>query len=426
MKNRYLFRTAAVLLAVSLLTGCRVINTAAGTPETDKGNASFGAVNGAEAEKNGAGEDTAAVSRQVGSPCANDRNAYVQARFGDALFQMDRAEEKVLKTIQMEIGSVEWVTNEWIYYSVYRDTGRDELWRVPIQQKKKGDQVKIKKREKLLAMEDLYVVYATEDYLLIRVWETGDKYVEGDRLYKYDLKNRRAVEQMADEKLGEVEEVCTDDCSGNPIVMEGRLFIETEKGLFLLDPESGRYDAIFFSGKEVIDSYRQSGTLFYFLINNAFYQYDSISKKVSCLIPEGSFIREVDRLGLGTISKAEVYEFYVEQENVYFEIAVEWSRGSSNAKKKIFSKEELFSVPRDHYDQLHREDRLMDYLDQNGKYEKDTDEEPDLIYYEHTGEICDIRDGYIYADYTEKKGKENVIEIRYDPATQKIKKMWSA
>ena len=96
MKNRYLFRTAAVLLAVSLLTGCRVINTAAGTPETDKGNASFGAVNGAEAEKNGAGEDTAAVSRQVGSPCANDRNAYVQARFGDALFQMDRAEEKVL------------------------------------------------------------------------------------------------------------------------------------------------------------------------------------------------------------------------------------------------------------------------------------------------------------------------------------------
>lgn len=420
MKKIFLiFRTGILLiLGAVIFTGCHLDNTAGVVSENGSA-----AVSGAAAGKDSAEEEKATASRQVGSPRANDRNAYVQARFGDALFQMDRAEEKVQKTIEMEIGSVEWVTNEWIYYSVYGDSDREELWRAPIEREKKGDQVKIKKREKLFVMEQLCVDYVTEDYLLMRGWEEGDENVEEIRLYKYDLKSKHAVEQMADDKLGAVVEVYTDDCSGNPIVMDGGLFIETDKGLFCLDPESGKSDAIFPSGKEVINDYKQSGTVLYFLLDNAFYQYDSISKKVSCLISEGSFIDEVDKLERGALSMMEVYCFYVEQENIYFEATVEWIKGNSNSKEVILSNEELFSVPRDHFDQMHREDRLMDYLEQKGKYEKDTDVGPDLIYYEHTGGICDIRDGYIYADYTEKNGKENVVEIRYDPATQKIKKM---
>ena len=63
------------------------------------------------------------VTRQAGSKCANDDNKYAVARWGDALFQgkLDTEPDEYDKTIDIEIISLEWVTNEWIYYTVYVD-----------------------------------------------------------------------------------------------------------------------------------------------------------------------------------------------------------------------------------------------------------------------------------------------------------------
>lgn len=112
------------------------------------------------------------------------------ARWGDALFQgkLDTEPDEYDKTIDMEIISLEWVTNEWIYYTSGYDGG---LWRIPIEKTEKGDHLKIKKQERLLKKNgnDYYIIYMTDSYFLMEKWN-DDK--EG--ICKYELESGKITD----------------------------------------------------------------------------------------------------------------------------------------------------------------------------------------------------------------------------------------
>lgn len=418
MNQKKIMRAVSLALAMTVLTGCNMGNTASVMPEASGSTISEDEVSGSAVRGNMTGRDsqdkeTAELSRQVGNPSTNDDNEYVRDRHGDAIVQYD-LKGNLIKRIPMDIDGVEWVTNEWLYYTSGYDGG---LWRIPIEKTKKGDHLKIKKQERLLRKDgnEYRITYMTNSYFLMEKWN-DDK--EG--ICKYELESGKVTELIGSEELGEAEESgFYDDEAGNPIVLNGNLFFEGEKELFCLDLESGESSAIYSAGRYGISSYEKSGNVLYFLLDNALYQYDSISKKVACLISEESFIKEVDKLGLGFMVDPYVKEIYLEKGTMYFILKAEWLR---EGKKGFYEKDELFSAPEGHFEQLHREDKLMDYLDKKGWYKKDIDENY-CICYENTSGINEFYDGSVYASWYLTEESVECQVVKYDLTTKKIKKV---
>lgn len=334
----------SLTLAAILFTGCSIGNTASSTPETSGSAVSENLMNKKETSGGAVGEDaphrdsqnqeTAAHPEQVGGHYRNDDYEYVRDRYGDALVQYD-LKGNLVKTIPMDNDGVQWVTNEWLYYISADDGG---LWRIPIVKTKKGDHLKTEKKERLLKeSENNYnIAYMTDSYFLVELWND-----EGQTICKYDLESGKLSELMGSKELGEAFEFY-DDEQGNPIMLNGDLIFEGEKELFCLNPESGESKAIYSVGKTGIMSYEKSGSVLYLLLDNAFYQYDSISKKISCLISKESFFKEVDKLGLGIMMYPKVTEMYLEKGTMYFLLKVEWYRKG----KKVFTKKMNYLVPR--------------------------------------------------------------------------------
>lgn len=423
MNQKKIMRAVSLALAMTVFTGCSMGNTASVMPEASgstiseeavrKDEVSGSAVSGNMTGRDSQDKETKEPSRQVGNPSTNDDNEYVRDRYGDAIVQYD-LKGNLIKTIPMDIDGVEWVTNEWLYYTSGYDGG---LWRIPIEKTEKGDHLKIKKQERLLKKNgnDYYIIYMTDSYFLMEKWND-----EKEGICKYELESGKITDVIGSEELGEDEELeFYDDEMCNLIVINGNLFFEGEKELFCLDLESGESNVIYSTGRYGISSYEKSGNVLYFLLDNALYQYDSISKKVACLISEESFIKEVDKLGLGFVVDPDVTEIYLDKGTMYFILKAEWLR---KGKKGFYEKDELFSAPEGHFEQLHREDKLMDYLDKKGWYKKDTEEDY-FISYENTSGINEFYDGSVYASWYLTEESVECQVVKYDLTTKKIKKV---
>lgn len=408
-----IMKATFLMLAVIALAGCSTGNTASGTLQTSGHAISENSVSGSVISESAPDTDSQdregeILLKQVGGRTANDNNKYAPNQDGDVLFQYD-LKEKTIKTFPMNIASVEWVTNEWLYY---RSDGT-KLWRMPIEKSEKGDRLKLKNKERLLKGYDIYhIIYMTDSYLLMEMGTNQDN----ETLCKYDLKSGRLTELMGSKELGSFPKVYYDK-QEDPIVLNGNLFIEGEKSLFCLDPESGESAVVNSVGRKGITCYEKSGSILYFVLDEELYQYESMSKKVSCLIPEERFIEGVDNLGLGLVSSVNIKNIYLEKGSMYFVLYVE--RMEEGRKELTYMKDELFSASEDHFSQLHHEDTLMDYLDQKGWYNKST-EDNDFIIYDNMSGISDIHDGIIYAWYRKKKDGGNQ-EVQYDIMTKRIK-----
>ena len=427
----------SLTLAVSLLTSCSMGNTASEIPEASGGAISGGVTSSLDVSAVQGTKAEIRTTQQVGSKYANDDNKYVMERWGEALFQgkLDTEPDQYDKTIDMEISSLEWVTNEWIYYTVYVNntyTEEEELWRMPIEKTKRGDKVKKDKKEKLFRKYDITVTYATDSYLII---ENRDEERRAS-LWKYDLDTRKLEELIGYKELGDHCNVLDDrTVNQNPHVVNGNLIIEGEKKLYRVDPETGDSAVLLWYygswDSAGVDDWAQSGSILYFLMGNTLYQYDGIDRRVSSLVQIKTLKETLDNLEQGKIWKIHVNVLYVDSGRVYLVIKTKrmgQKREDDPYKKKYYKKLELFSAPEDNLGQLRREEILMDYLDKKGVYEegeKDYDDddptEDDYCIYDHTESIENIFDGMVYARYETKNGKDHYV--KYDTQTQKIKKI---
>ena len=416
----------SLILAASLFTGCSMGNTA-GVASEASGSAIRSVVTGSSVMSAEPGTDSeTGTTRQAGGKYANDHNKYAMERGGGALFQgkLDTESDEYDKSIEIEIDSLEWVANEWIYYTVYVDNAYwegEELWRMPIEKTKKGDKVRKDKKEKLITKDEISVVYATDSYLIMVI---GDK--EGRDLCKYNLNSGKQKELIGNKELGDYGYVLDDD-SGNPHVVNGDLVIEGERDLYRLDPETGESAALCPLDSEGVWGQRQSGSILYLLMNESLYSYDGTSRRVAPFIRKKTLEEAVEKLGKGKIWDIDVSDLYVDGGRVYLVMdteRLEPSREDTPYRKEYYNKTELFSLPEDDPEQLCREDKLIDYLDRKGIYEEGDSDDPrecDYCVYYHTESIEDVRDGMVYACYQTENYKEYHY-VKYDTRTQKIQK----
>ena len=407
--RRITMQIASLVLAASLFTGCSVTNTASDTP-----GASGGAVSGSVAAEDGEIEPAGLNQSYM----ENSDNRY------DMLYDEDRdicfiaqyrLDGTLVKKNKIDGEDIEWVTDEWLYYSTIDKKENDILWRIPIKKTEKGDRLLTDKKEKVLKAYSIVIDYITDAYIIMEIWD-GKK--EHDGVCKYELESGKLTQLIPEEEDAEC--LWT---SEYPVVWQGELFFEGYDEFYLLNPEKEQVASICPLGRsDSVDDYALTGNEFYFLSGNKLYQYHCSSKKLKCVISEKAFLKEVKKLKLGSVEEIYIEDMYLNQGRLYFFTDVYWTEKDGSSGKEIsYSKDELFSAAIDDLEKIRHEDKLMDYLDKKGKYENpEWERELGLPAY-HTSWLDDGADGRILASY--RKGKENYRFVLYDLQTGEIEDM---
>lgn len=407
--RRITMQIVSLVLAASLFTGCSVTNTASDTP-----GASGGAVSGSVAAEDGEIEPAGLNQSYM----ENSDNRY------DMLYDEDRdicfiaqyrLDGTLVKKNKIDGEDIEWVTDEWLYYSTIDKKENDILWRIPIKKTEKGDRLLTDKKEKVLKAYSIVIDYITDAYIIMEIWD-GKK--EHDGVCKYELESGRLTQLIPEEEDAEC--LWT---SEYPVVWQGELFFEGYDEFYLLNPEKEQVASICPLGRsDSVDDYALTGNEFYFLSGNKLYQYHCSSKKLKCVISEKAFLKEVKKLKLGSVEEIYIEDMYLNQGRLYFFTDVYWTEKDGSSGKEIsYSKDELFSAAIDDLEKIRHEDKLMDYLDKKGKYENpEWERELGLPAY-HTSWLDDGADGRILASY--RKGKENYRFVLYDLQTGEIEDM---
>ncbi len=390
----------SLALACMLLTGCANGGTA-GTGAAVSGGAVKGNV-------------WVSKHRQDGHRYHNDEYTYLTTKYGGILLQEDNDDDgdRYTDTVEMDIASVQWVTNEWLYYTTEGDHYEDILWRAPIEKTKKGEHIKKNKREKLVRKYLLDICCATETCLILEVMDR-----EGATgIFRYDL-DSGSCKELVNSKKTDGLCVPTDDMSDPALVADG-LLVESRDKLIRLDLDTGETTEIFTfhePTEDGMEAFVQQGDQVCFLEDNSLYCYDGNLGKVSCLVTESDFAKVVQRSG-GNKRVKSWDEIYLDQGNLYFICQIKEMRKQGTGKKAVYYRTELYHAPREDPQRISREDILLDYLEKEAGYEKD----PDDGSFEELGWIGDIRDGKVTVWCPAEAGSTD--EIWYDLKTKKITK----
>ncbi len=302
------WKIASVLvLTATLAAGCGVTDMA----EKTRVATASGSVAG----------NAAASSRKVGSRDANDYTSYAVPRHEDhRVFWGQQKEDPdgYKYSMDMDISALQWVTNEWLYYTTY-EAGKEWLYRVPVERSVKMGRPQKNKKEKLCKAQDLSIEYATEEYLV--VIRCGDMKYDYE-LCRFDLDTRQQTVLLGHKETGGMPGLLTDDRDG-PAWINGNLIAEGAKKLFLLNPDTGESEEIYswHIGDEddgIYDDYKQIGSNLYFLLGDSLYQYDGITGKVTLLVRKAVFREAVETATGKKLQDVGIETLFAEKDSLYF------------------------------------------------------------------------------------------------------------
>lgn len=351
----------------------------------------------------------------------NDDNRYKENEEFDGLIQY-RLDGTKVREIELRIDCVQWVSNDWIYYTSWDEEYQDALYRIPIEKTKKGDRLLTDRREKIWKASGIDIYYATSSYLILEQ-ESDDA-----ELYKYDLKTKKKTKLMAGEEdvsplsmaghfVGDTQ---VPDCQDRTLMLDGELFFETYKNLYRLDPETGKIAAVCATGEKYVDFALYRGEL-YLLRDNELYHFDRKSKKAETFISEESLINQLGKLESKEITKLISEEMALARGRMYLVFRLQWRQEERETGRDVlYQRDGLFSMQITEPGRISREDVLMDYLDKKGKYETTASRAGELRA-EHTCSFDEYTEGTACFEYCyKKKGKEYSQYIFYDLTTKEI------
>ena len=298
-----------------------------------------------------------------------------------ALIQYRLDKKTKVREIKMDIEQVEWVSNDWLYYSAGNENKRDKyndiLWRIPIRKTKNGDRLLIKKKEKVMKADNIWVSYATDSYVIMEtIGEEDDAEAE---IYKYDLRTKKKTKLMPnegaldfldlrgryidDQKITWQQNYC--------FMIDGELIVQSPDKLYRLNPETGRATAIFSKTETEDIEYVFYQGEFYFENDSALYHYNKDSKKAECIISKKKMMKAVGELKLAEIKELTLRDIVPYKGKVYLPFKVQWKeKDSETGKETICERDELFYIKMGQPDKLFCENKLNDYLDEDGEYEE--------------------------------------------------------
>lgn len=418
--------TYILMLAMmaALASGCQADNTASGTPE-----ASGRAVSGSAAmddQEENTGKDLKWNENSDNRYELYDENRLIQCRLDGTLV-------KKIKLDTEEIEALQWVTDQWLYYTTCGKNMNDVLWRIPIRKTEKGDRLLTGKKERITTMSEIYFCYATDTCLILENYDDEDAGSRG--LYRYDLTDQKMVRLIGD-NFGSVLER-----DGYPFVTgDGELLVESMdmegeeiRLLSRLNPDTGKLCEIgTYDTGACSDDWIRLGDSLFILADNNLYQYSISRKKLECAVPEKNFLKEIRKLKQNKELSGDfpddifMDELYLENGRLYFPVYIQWTdtdkTEKSSGKDSEYIKEELFSVSVDDLSSLRHESEIMKALEGEGKtkYKKRWDRSGNY-YYSYSGWIANVSDGKIYYSC----GMEEEEYIIYDlPSGEKKDVKW--
>lgn len=395
-------RLSALVLSVCLFTGCSIANTAGGESEADRKNAGGEAVSGSVAAEDDGGLD---VRNQDCRENSNCHYTIVRDKEGNSYIAQSDLAGKQIKKIRFDIDAIEWVTDEWFYYTTAWD---DILWRMPVKKTERGETLFTERKEKVLEGCNR-VCYATDLYVITDVWINGNWV-----LCKYNCKTEKRTELVKVKEEDDEAQVLWG--VWYPLMWQGKLFFERRDKLCLLDPEDGEVSPLHtFDSSEgdwrehyILEDYGLKGDeLYYKTENDNVYRLNCSTQKSECVLGRAEFREEVRRLPYGDIKDIYVGLMWLDQDRIYFSFVIEGTeRDKTTGKKTVCHKDELFSAALSDLTQLRHEDKLMDYLDKKGEGNR--------------GEILGGWDGVIAVIYHPKENASENRYVIYDIRTEEI------
>lgn len=430
--KRMVMKICLMMLAVGIFTGCGAADPAGetGSPNivssdvVSKGAVSGGAISGSAPS----GKDVS-ITHLGQSLYENDDNWYdyqdgTSGEYAELIqYRLDKRTR--VRGIKMEINRVEWVSNEWIYYTTWKDYDYEILWRIPIKKTKDGDRLLTEKKEKILEAEEICVDYVTDSYLILDLME------DSEGIYKYDLKTKKRKKLISGEGSASVLFVSDhylDDQFvitqyGYGFMIEGELFAETSENLYLLNPETEKVTSICsLPGDEFIEYGFHRGE-FYFATGNSLYRYNKDSRKAECIISEKKMIEAVEKLKSMKVKKLTLQEIIFHKDKMYLPFEMRWKKKNPDTgKETVYKRTELFYMKIGQPDRILHEDKLTNYLDKQGKFKK-YDTKKGVPHYLHTCEYGSSGDGKIIFEIRDEEDEEGTIYYYYDIDTKKTEKL---
>lgn len=354
-----------------------------------------------------------------------------------ALIQYRLNKKTKVREIKMEIDQVEWVSNHWLYYRAWSDeksdNGNDVLWRIPIRKTKNGDRLLIKKKEKVMEADVIWVSYATDSYLILEIGEEAGGETE---ICKYDLKTKKKKRLMSnkgnlgfldlvghyinDQKISWQQNYC--------FMIDGELIEEAKDKLYRLNPETGEAAVIFSKPNEERIEYVFYQGEFYFENDSALYHYNRASKKAECLITKQKMMKAVGKLKSAEIKKLTLKDIVPYKGKIYLPFGVKWKRADPDTgREAVYERDELFYMKIGQPDKILLEDKLIDYLDEDGEFGKYKTEKG-VPYFSYTYEYLEFEGKKAVFEYMEYLEEEEDFEsgdfyVGYDIATKKGSEM---
>ncbi len=412
-------KASFMVLAVIFLYGC------ANSPVSGTGTYTAGGIIGENAITGEAISGSIVSVRDDGSEkngksrYENDDNRYKENEEFDGLIQY-RLDGTKVREIELQIDEVQWVSNEWVYYTGWNEQYQDTLYRIPIEKTRKGDRLLTDQREKIWSSSGIVIYYATDSYLIL---ERESDHAE---LYKYYLKTKKKTKLIAGEEdvsplsmAGHfVDDTLVPDSQDHTLMLDGELFFETYRNLYRLDPETGKIAAVCPTGEKYVDFALYRGE-FYFLRDNELYYFNRESKKAELYLSEEKLIQQLGKLESKELTKLSSREMALARGRIYLAFGMEWrQKDRETGKDVLYQRDGLFHVDITEPGRVAREDVLMEYLDQKGRYER-TASGAGSLRAEHTCSFEEYLEGTAcFVHCYKKKGKEHCRYIFYDLATK--------
>ena len=281
------------------------------------------------------------------------------------------------------IFEVEWVTDEWVYYTAYDDADADDmsLWRFPVRKTDNGDYMDVSDKEKLFSMYVMEDVYVTDSYVIfLGIVKENEKF----SIYKYNIQNRK-YSRMLPKNFIECSYIMYSE--DFPLMIDGMLFVCSENNnIYQLNPDTGDIKNVYADTGKVDVWYGdhnnnvvKDGSLYFADSDSGLYKYNVGDKKAKRLVSLNDFKNIMEKLRVwGAKAKKiqiEICGFNIYNDQIYFKVIADWKMKDS----KIFDKsvlvqfssgEFLFKAPLENIEKLQYVDVVNKYFDKNTKWEK--------------------------------------------------------
>lgn len=229
------------------------------------------------------------------------------------------------------------IGGQWLYYTTQNWEEEETLWRVPLEGPAGSGALRMDEKEELTTMPvlaDMYEsMYVSETCVVFEGMDENGN----NGIYKCDLDTKKCTLLSKGYKYaGGVLSFTSDH---KLAVLDGRLIIQTNRFVYVLEPESGQITRLTGKDKNVYAIMgRAEDSMFISPDCRQVLRYDGGEKKPVCVVGGDTFQKRLEELRLwgtdGEYRDHTIDDIYTYGDRLYFSVTVDWGKKGGNTEHK--------------------------------------------------------------------------------------------